>query len=361
MTTENLTSCYCVEIDRISRQEWETLVLQFRDATINQTWSFGAGLSGENSLSHIVLKKDDEIVAAAQVRIETVPIIGAGIAYLGWGPLWQRWDREDDLEDFCQIAKALRDEYATRRGLLLTVLPNKWECDPEAEAFGPMLTTEAFEWRPDSHRTLLLNLDPSVEDLRKQLRPRWRNYLKRVEKEDMLLHEGYGDDLFEKFKVMYKEMYARKNYPADIDIEKYAVIQSDLPDALKFRIVLCELDGELMAGGVFSTIGDTGIYALGATSNNGIKSRASYLVHWRIVQWLKEKGCRRYDLGGTDPEKTPGTYQFKAGICGKNAEEVGRVGEFVACESMMSSSVVKCGYLGRRSAQWLKSKIKSAH
>lgn len=359
MNTESLSSCYCVETDSISKEEWETLMLQFRDATINQTWSFGAGLSGGSNLSHLVLKRDNEVVAAAQVRIETLPIIRAGIAYLGWGPMWQRWDREDNLEDFQQIVKSLRDEYATKRGLLLTVLPNKWDSDSDANVLGSILTTEAFQWRQSSHRTLLVNLEPSLDDLRRQLRQRWRNYLKRVEKENMLIHEGCGDDLFDKFKGIYKEMHARKKYPADIDIEKYAAIQRDLPDALKLRILLCESNGELMAGAVFSTIGDTGIYSLGATSNKGIKSRASYLIHWRMVRWLKENGYRTYDLGGTDPEKTPGTYQFKAGICGKDAEEVRRVGEFVACESAVSSSVVKCGYLGRRSALWLKAKIKT--
>ncbi len=58
---------------------------------------------------------------------------------------------------------------------------------------------------------------------------------------------------------IYQEMFARKQYPRDINIDKYAAIQRDLPEALKPRVVLCQSDGELLAGLVLSTIGDTAI------------------------------------------------------------------------------------------------------
>ena len=42
-----------------------------------------------NNISHLVLKKDGDIVVAAQARIAKVPIVKVGIAYVRWGPLWK--------------------------------------------------------------------------------------------------------------------------------------------------------------------------------------------------------------------------------------------------------------------------------
>ena len=361
MNIENSSFDYSVEIDRISKKEWETLMLQFRDATINQTWSFGAVLSGESNLSHLVLKRDNEVVAAAQIRIVTLPIFRAGIAYLAWGPMWQRRNKEVDLEDFRQIVKALRNEYAVKRGLLLRVLPNVFSNDANATTIGSIFVIASFRWRRSPHKTLFLDLTPSLESLRKELHPKWRNHLKQAEGNNLKLYEGSADELFDKFKAVYKEMRARKKYPHDIDIEKYATIQKVLPTVLKLKIVLGELDGKTIAGTVSSTIGDTAVSLLSATGDEGLKNRASYLVRWRTIQWLKEKGHRQYDLGGVDPDKVPTTYEFKARICGKQPRVYTRIGDFIACESLVSTLAVKSGEFVKSWKSRIKGKIASSN
>jgi len=84
------------------------------------------------------------------------------------------------------------------------------------------------------------------------------------------------------------------------------------------------------AGGICSALGDTGIYLFGATSNRGIKCYASYLTHWRMLEWVKGRGCRRYDLNGINPEKNPGGYQFKSQLVGAHGREESLLGQFDA-------------------------------
>jgi CelD/BcsL family acetyltransferase involved in cellulose biosynthesis len=123
-----------------------------------------------------------------------------------------------------------------------------------------------------------------------------------------------------------------------VDVEEFGRIQEDLPEAHRMRVLLC-MDGDApVAGLVASTMGDSAVYLLGATSDEGLNSKGAYLLQWALIKWLKENGFRWYDLGGINPERNPGVYHFKKGMSGA---DVCRVSPLVACSSVVSSAVVK--------------------
>src|SRR5208337_756765 len=108
---------YIVLIDQISKIEWEQLLLEFDDATIYQTWSYGDVRWGQANLSHIVIKHKGEIIAAAQLRIVKIPLLKVGIAYLPWGPMWRRQGQHVNIDVFQKIISALKEEYAINKSL----------------------------------------------------------------------------------------------------------------------------------------------------------------------------------------------------------------------------------------------------
>ena len=130
-----------------------------------------------------------------------------------------------------------------------------------------------------------------------------------------------------------------------MDIEEFARIQEDLPEPQRMRVLLCEDNGVPVAGLVASAMGDSGIYLLGATSDNGLNAKGSYLLQWTLIQWLKDKGIRWYDLGGIDPIGNPGVYLFKRGFSGA---DVFQMCPMVACSSVVSSVVVRSGLAMKR-------------
>jgi lipid II:glycine glycyltransferase (peptidoglycan interpeptide bridge formation enzyme) len=348
---------FTCSIDAVDENEWNGIIAMFRDATLNQTWSFGATISGKVKLSHLLLKKNDDIVTACQIRLKTLASSMLGVAYVACGPMWRLRSKENDLENFRQAVRALRIEYAHHRGLFLIIKPNIYDCDPDADAAVAVFQSEDFQCSKSSNRTLMIDLNRPLEELRKGLHQKWRNQLNCAERNNLQIYDGCDDDLFEKFKKIYVEMYSRKNYAYAVDIDNFGRICSMLPEVLKPRVVICQSNGQLMAGAVVSTVGDTGFYFLGATSNSGMKTKASNLVQWRVIQWLKEHGYRDYDLGGISPQTTPETYHFKAGICGKNAnngKDTTRIGEFTACESRLSSFAIKNALSLRHAFQKLK-------
>src|SRR4051794_27392976 len=50
---------------------------------------------------------------------------------------------------------------------------------------------------------------------------------------------------------------------------------------------------------------------VGASNDLGRATNAAYLLQWKVIEAASRAACRRYDLGGVDPEGNPGLYRFK--------------------------------------------------
>jgi hypothetical protein len=322
-------SDFHVEVDTVNKVQWSDLLMQFDDTTIYQSWSYASVLYGKNNLSHLVLKNNDNIIAIAQIGIRYFPLLGTATANVHWGPLWRKKNTALSIDNFEGIIKALINEYGIKRRLLLRIWPFDIDCSEnkakiilQDAGFIPNSLTPAY-------RTLRLSLKPSLEDLRKNLDQKWRNQLNRAEKTNFDIIEGNDDNLYKVFLALQGEMFERKKYVSGVDYKQYRLIQNDLPLLQKMKIVVCEYENEPIAVSICSAIGDTGIYLLGATGNKGMRLNGSNLLQWRMIKWLKERGCLYYDLGGIDPEANPGVYRFKCGIAGKIGRDEKHIGQYV--------------------------------
>ena len=165
---------------------------------------------------------------------------------------------------------------------------------------------------------------------------------------DSNLYQTWDYDLFSTFQEVYSDMHARKGYRESVSVREFRDIQERLPTSQKMRVLIASHDGEPCSGVVLSTVGDVGVYLLGATNEKGMKKVSSYLLQWRALEWLKENGFRRYDLGGISPENNPGVYHFKSGLAGKKPQEVRSSGVWETSAGPLSPMVVKCGELYRK-------------
>ncbi len=338
----NLTNGYTVDIDCTDKTTWSELLHEFDDASIHQSWSMGANSFGEGNLSHLVLRRDGEVIGMAQVSIRKPPVIGPGVARVFWGPLWRKKRMPADYAVLERMIETLKNEYAAKRGLLLRIWPIGFE-NSEAETIS-ILGKHGFIRNPrmQPYRTLLLDLSPPLEELRKNLASNWRNHLKIAEKSDLSLIHGTSDEMFSTFLRMLRETVFRKKFITRLDYDLYRQIQSDLPEPLKMKIFLCANKGEPVAAGVFSAIGETCEYLFGATANGGLKFNGSNLIQWGVIKWLKEIGCRWYDLGGIDPSGNPGVYHFKRGLVGKSGRDVAHLGQYFVASKSISYLLNTC-------------------
>lgn len=326
---------YQTEVDQVDSKLWSDSLELFQDANIYQTWPYGAVRWGCKALSHLILKRDGKIVAMAQLRIMRSCPLNAGMAHLRWGPVCHARAAELNPEIVGRMAEALYEEYVRKRGLFLRIMPNAFIGTHRAAAFQAAFAQFKSErFRPgDSYRTLVLNLDPPLDELRRQLDQKWRNQLNRAEKNRLTIAEGEGVDEFSVFIRIYDEMWKRKQFIQSSDINDFAQMQQGLTGDQRLRVFIAEREGVPVAGVVVTAIGDSGIYLSGATSDGGMKTKGAYLLQWRAIQWLKERGVRHYNLGGINPEKNPGVYHFKHGFSGR---DVLYMEPMVACDRFMS-------------------------
>jgi len=319
----------------------------FADANLYQTWSYGAVRWGRKNLSQLVLKRDGEVFGMAQLRVVRPTRFNFGMAYLRWGPLCHRRGRELDAEVPLYMARALQQEYARKRGLLLQILPNAFAGSSRAALFQSCFSRFTQEPRTSAnlYRTFVLDLAPSIEELRRNLDAKWRNKLTQSEKKGLKVVAGTGTEEYRTFCAMYDQMRKRKTFETTVDVEEFGRLQEDLPKTHRMRVLICEQAGVPVAGLVASALGDSAIYLLGATSDDGLTAKGAYLLQWTLIRWLKENGIRWYDLGGIDPEGNPGVYTFKKGLSGADLHQLTPL---VTCNSVVSSALVRASLAAQR-------------
>ena len=336
-----------VEVDRVTSAEWSEMLDQFEDANIYQTAAYGGVRWGEKNLSRLVLKRNGGVRGIAQLRLIRPTPLKFGMAYLRWGPLWQRRGLPVDPEIPLRMARAIEEEYLHNRKLFLRIVPNAFAGTARAatmQAAFSRATVEPLN-ADNTYRTFVLDLSRSLDDLRRGFDPKWRNKLSGAEKNGLQVIAGSGCAEYRTFCEIYDQMRKRKMFETTVDVEEFGRIQEELPTSHRMRILICQDEGVPVAGLVVSAMGDSAIYLLGATSDDGLKSKGAYLLQWVMIQWLKENGIRWYDLGGIDPVGNPGVYSFKRGFSGA---DVCQINPLVASNSAVSSSIVKAGLVVQR-------------
>lgn len=328
---EEMANNYHIDIDNINESLWTSLLLQFADASITQTWTAGSINYGKNNLSHLLLRKGNDIVGMAQVGIKRIPILKTGTADIQAGPLWKKKNMELNPDYLIKILDAAKIEFAVKRGLLLRI----WPCGFEEHDNEIKINLQKCGFIPNSaiqsNRTLLLNLTPKLEELRQNLARKWRQALGRAERlSSIQLECGNTEEHYEIAFKIYKEMHNRKQFSLFVDMEKQGLINKNLPELLKLKILICRMDGEPIAALGWSTVGDIGLPLIAATGNKAIASstNASNLLWWKMLEDMKEQGCIICDVGGIDEQLNPGGYKFKSGFVGTSGKEVKYLGQY---------------------------------
>ena len=352
---KKLISGYSYEIDNAEQGFWYETIKYFKDKNIYQTWAYGKAQFGERNLSHIIVRKRGKVVGAAQVRIVRIPIINSGIAYVSWAPLWRSYENEGDLDDFRTIIRIMRQVYTQERGLFLRIIPNEID-NPEGE-LRTIFAEEGYIWRRSDYRTLYLNLADSLETIRSKMSKSWRRNLIKAEKNELSIEEGSEPAMFEVVDRLYTETVSRKGFYPGITVRNYNKMQEYLPDNIKMKIMICKFKGEEIAVLVGAAMGEVGIELIAATNTTSLKLKGSYLLRWKMLEYLKQSGCLYYNLNGINPERNPGGYQFKSAFCGGNGLDTEFLGTFEACENRLSLLTVKFGEMVQKSYRKIKAKI----
>jgi hypothetical protein len=330
-----------LRLEPVDSGRWRELARTFADYNYRQVWAFGQACAARLGAvsEHVAVACGAEVLGLAEVRIKRTPLWHTGIAYINGGPLVRR-DAQGDPQRLASVLKALRGRFVDQRGLLLRVAPSPgppWWNEQQQQVYA----SAGFEPNAAPHnRTILIDLAPPPVELRRSLNGKWRNCLNQAERQGLTLRAGGDELLWAVFCRLYDQLIERKQFAVDLDAAFYARVQAQLAEDEKFEVTLAERGGEPVAGHVGALHGDTAVYVLGASSETGLKTRASYLLQWETLRRARSRGLRWYDLGGIDPLKNPGVYTFKRGMGGV---ELAAAGPFEAAPGELRRLIVRGG------------------
>jgi lipid II:glycine glycyltransferase (peptidoglycan interpeptide bridge formation enzyme) len=337
---------YSVEVDTVEKDLWNTKMLQFDDASYYQTWSYGDVHSGKNCLSHLVLKKNGKVAGMAQAWIFKVPVLPIGMAYINWGPMWMLKGESHDVRHLRNMIRALHNEYLARRRYFLRIIPQS--TDNEQNAFiKNTFAEEGFSRSENPVQTVMIDLSPPLEEIRRIMDKKWRQTLQSGEKQNLDIIEGSDDEICRMAKRVFTEMKDRKQFFGG-DQKEVISVHEGLPEDFKLRLAVCRNNNEPVAVLGWTTFGSIGLPLVAATGHEALKLKASYVLWWKMIEYYKSHGFSSIDANGVNEKRNPGGYLFKTHIIGKRFQEPDRyIGCFDACDNPLSLSFFKLIYNGR--------------
>lgn len=336
-------SAHICEVDQCTPHEWAAILCQFEDATCDQSWAFGSDKWGEERLSHIVIRENGDVVAAAQLVLIVVPVINRGIAYLKMGPLWRPKGRQANPEALSLILEAIKQEFRDRRGLVvMALLPPDPDFGDIAEG---VLHDQEFKIRrtfADPNR-YLVNVTLDEEEQLRSMNQKWRYNLRKSLKNEFDISASDSEEALGQFMSLYEPMVQRKGFKETTPINALRQLFNELPREFRPQVIIVRHQGQPTAGAVVGKIGSKATYLFGATDDRALPVKAGYAMQWWIINWLSRKeGIRWYDLGGEAME--PGLRQFKKGLIGKAGQIVELQGEFETWSNPLSWLVAESGF-----------------
>ncbi len=304
---------YTSEVDNVDEKSWCQLLELFDDANIFKTWSYAEVTRGARNMSHLVLKKNGEVVALAQVRIAKVPLLKIGIAYVRWGPIWQRVNAPHDAEVFLSgnscIAKRIRFQTGpgTKTAPCCFRKPN---FRSRRTLFGGRFCFFGSGNAQQNHT------DGSQPHARRNPRRHETALEARTESRAKTEPGNTGRRKRRAVRILHRNLQRNGVAQTIQGTQRHKSIQNNSISIArkKMKIILCKSGQEVSSGLIASTMGNTCVYMFGATSNAGMKSRGSYMLQWKNLESLKQSGCPVYNLNGINPGTRHLQIQERSGL-----------------------------------------------
>ncbi len=257
--------------------------------------------------------------AAGLVQILEIGILKNAIhaVILDRGPVW--FEERGSFDDFKQFLDCFSREFPKRLGRRIRFIP-----EVESTQSAKQLMQE-YGYKPASqqgYQTIWLDLRPTIEDLRTGLKSKWRNMLRKAEKQDLEVRWSDEGENFSWLMTNYERDKREKGYDG-ASLKTLVAMAAQFSRGKNMLIGTALLDNEPIAAIMLLNHGKSSTYQIGYTSETGRQKCAHHLLLWRALHELKERGINDFDLGGVNAQSAKGVKIFKQGLGGKLYETPG--------------------------------------
>jgi lipid II:glycine glycyltransferase (peptidoglycan interpeptide bridge formation enzyme) len=205
-------------------------------------------------------------------------------------------------------------EAGSRKGFAFIDIAPEWTGD-FAESAGGMLARGGWQPLSAPRSSLRLDLSPDLDQLLGSFRKVTRYEIRRSQRQELEVKMAHDERDRDHWLRLHRDMAKKKVFATDDSGEIRHVLRWLEAEANRGGLLLAhKKDGGLLGGIVIARSGARCWHVWGATSKEG-KFSVGHLLHWRAIQWAKERGCSEYDFGGYREDVDSGTAFFKRGFC----------------------------------------------
>jgi len=299
------------------RELWDSFVSSRDDSQILQSYEWGE-FKSKLGWDHFILAVEDgsEIKAGISILSRKLPIFRKTLFYAPRGPVGEIADAKlfNTLIDGVCVQAALRNAIALK-------------IDPEAEDSNvqalDIIRSRGFvrnKKQVQPRTTYFIDLSKNLDDLLMSFEEKTRYNIRLSEKKGVTVREDSTIEGIDAFYKMYRETSKRDTFLIHPK-SYYLKLKECLIDRGMANVFIAEYQGKLIASLFAFKFGSHVWYMYGASINDYRNVMPNHALHWYLMKWAKEKGCRTYDLWGVPSapsEKHPlyGVYRFKKGFNG---------------------------------------------
>lgn len=293
---------------------WDTHVLSCVDYNIYQSYTWGEYQKSQGwDVQRYIYRNDGKSYALSQCLVKKIEWLDACVIWIPGGPLFSDHMLLHGLldalkESFNSYKCIIRiNQLVQRSHEIEQVLRKSNFYIPRTQLASPL--------------TFWIDTMKTDEKLIMDMSPNWRHNLKRALKKEMEFYLSDNVDELKEFYSIYIETAKLKKIKIYFTFEQIETIKRYFKD--NFRLFLVKKDGITLSGRGVIIFGKKVFDIIAATSIEGRRNYASYLMIFNILKWCRDKNFVLFDFSGVDPLTNKGVYDFKKGVGGRLVEFAG--------------------------------------
>lgn len=306
----------------MARTEWAALLATASDANAVQSWAWGEFKRerGWEPERWVARDAGGRIVGCLQALKRSVAL-GRLIVWVPGGPVLGFAPTAAGL--IVEIVATWLEEFRRHNRVVYVRFYSHLPASPEA-AYSLSRVVRPVALSINSGFTCLIDLSPSLEELRAAMTAKHRYYVKQSEAAGLDWKFGWSPELARDMVTLHAMMIdAKRLAQTPCDLETMEALERHFGDDI---VLLVGYDGGRPVTSCLAlTYAGTAFYLLAATSPEGRKTSAAYAMIIRLFEVLKSRGIRRFDFGGLAPasQAAAGVDHFKRGFGGTIVQYLG--------------------------------------
>ena len=300
--------------DPAQASAWDAFALGNPGGHVFQTWAWGELCRREGwGVRRFAVTTGSRILAAVQILRRSRN--GFCFWYAPRGPVFH-----EERALHCLLDR-LASLILSRTALFLKINPGRENTTGLAE----LLAGLGFRKVPRRELhvcTYRIDLTQPAEQVWANFKGNVRTSVRKAEKSGVIVRPEDDEAGLRSFYTVYRTMQGRAAVPP---YDYFQRRWETLAPLNRAKVFTARLDGEPLAACFLLLHADRAEQMWTAARRLEGDLGATQLLDWRIIAWLKERGCPCYDLGGVPPEsgKLPGIAAHKKALGGGFVELIG--------------------------------------